>query len=142
MFATGKSTKSEAGKSTASETEDGKESTPKSAPGGKQADEAASRSGSGAGRSTGNTLVAVRGLSLAVNRGESFGLLGPNGAGKSTTIGMLIRYTLPTSGDAEINSHSVSNSDQKPSVLKPIAHIVGLVKINPHRCTHKLRKII
>ena len=59
------------------------------------------------GAGAGETFLAVRGLSLAVNRGESFGLLGPNGAGKSTTIGMLIRRTLPTSGDAEVNGHSV-----------------------------------
>ena len=34
-------------------------------------------------------VVAVDGLSLAVERGECFGLLGPNGAGKTTTIEIL-----------------------------------------------------
>lgn len=34
--------------------------------------------------------VAVRGLTMAVRKGEVFGLLGPNGAGKTTTINMLI----------------------------------------------------
>merc|ERR1712226_234518 len=32
---------------------------------------------------------AVRGLTTAVKRGETFGLLGSNGAGKTTTLGML-----------------------------------------------------
>ena len=35
------------------------------------------------------SVVAVDGLSLAVERGECFGLLGPNGAGKTTTIEIL-----------------------------------------------------
>ncbi|MBU2222503.1 MAG: ATP-binding cassette domain-containing protein, partial [Gammaproteobacteria bacterium] len=34
-------------------------------------------------------LVAVDGISFAVQRGSCFGLLGPNGAGKTTTIEML-----------------------------------------------------
>ena len=33
-----------------------------------------------------NSKIAVKNLSLGINRGEIFGLLGPNGAGKSTTI--------------------------------------------------------
>jgi len=45
---------------------------------------------------------AVRGLDLAVERGECFGLLGPNGAGKTTTIEILEGLLAPTSGDVEI----------------------------------------
>lgn len=44
--------------------------------------------------------VAVRGLSLTVNRGEIFGFLGPNGAGKSTSIGMLLGLVKPTGGES------------------------------------------
>lgn len=36
---------------------------------------------------------AVRGMSLAVPRGECFGMLGPNGAGKSTSISMVCPAT-------------------------------------------------
>jgi ABC-2 type transport system ATP-binding protein len=43
-------------------------------------------------------VKAVRGISLTVREGESFGLLGPNGAGKSTTFGMLTTRVRPTSG--------------------------------------------
>jgi ABC-2 type transport system ATP-binding protein len=46
------------------------------------------------------TKVAVRNLSLAVQRGSIFGFLGPNGAGKSTSIKMLLGLVKPTSGQA------------------------------------------
>ena len=47
-------------------------------------------------------LVAVRDVSLAVEKGEIFGVLGPNGAGKSTTIRMLCGILDPTSGEGTV----------------------------------------
>jgi ABC-2 type transport system ATP-binding protein len=47
-------------------------------------------------------VKAVRGISLTVREGESFGLLGPNGAGKSTTFGMLTTRVRPTSGTMSV----------------------------------------
>ncbi|MFI0740495.1 ABC transporter ATP-binding protein [Streptomyces sp. NPDC021100] len=41
---------------------------------------------------------AVRGLDLAVDRGETVALLGPNGAGKSTTIALLLGLLAPDDG--------------------------------------------
>ncbi len=46
--------------------------------------------------------VAVRGLTLQVERGEVFGFLGPNGAGKTTSIKMLLGLVKPTSGEAKL----------------------------------------
>jgi ABC-2 type transport system ATP-binding protein len=50
---------------------------------------------------------AVRGISLRVAAGESFGILGPNGAGKSTTIGMLGTLVKPTAGRASVAGFDV-----------------------------------
>ena len=41
---------------------------------------------------------AVRGIDLAIDRGEIYGFLGPNGAGKSTTIRCLLGLLTPTGG--------------------------------------------
>lgn len=46
--------------------------------------------------------VAVRGLTLQVERGEAFGFLGPNGAGKTTSLKMLLGLAAPTSGNAQL----------------------------------------
>jgi ABC-2 type transport system ATP-binding protein len=45
---------------------------------------------------------ALRGLDLAVERGEILGYLGPNGAGKTTTIRLLLGLLRPTSGSAQV----------------------------------------
>ncbi|KAG2656983.1 hypothetical protein PVAP13_1KG119500 [Panicum virgatum] len=47
--------------------------------------------------------VAVKGFSLAIQRGKCFGLLGSNGAGKTSLISMLTGFTKPTSGTAYID---------------------------------------
>lgn len=52
-------------------------------------------------------LEAVRGISLAVKKGELVGLIGPNGAGKSTTMRLLAGYVVPTSGTASIGGHDI-----------------------------------
>lgn len=49
-------------------------------------------------RKTFDTVVAVDGVSLEVQRGELFGLLGPNGAGKTTTIRTVLNIIAPDSG--------------------------------------------
>lgn len=46
--------------------------------------------------------VAVKDLSLVVERGEVFGFLGPNGAGKTTSVKMLLDLIRPTGGEGRI----------------------------------------
>jgi ABC-2 type transport system ATP-binding protein len=52
---------------------------------------------------------ALDGLSLHVNQGEIFGFLGANGAGKTTTLKLLMRLIFPTSGQARILGHDISD---------------------------------
>jgi ABC-2 type transport system ATP-binding protein len=48
---------------------------------------------------------AVRGIDIAVRRGEVFGLLGPNGAGKTTTVEILEGYRGRTAGEVSVLGH-------------------------------------
>ncbi|MFC6837647.1 ABC transporter ATP-binding protein [Halomarina ordinaria] len=53
--------------------------------------------------------VAVEGLDLAISPGTVYGFLGPNGAGKTTTIRMLTTLLTPTSGEARIDGHPITD---------------------------------
>src|SRR3954454_5816882 len=48
------------------------------------------------------SVTALQGLNLRVNRGEIFGLLGPNGSGKTTTIKLLLGLINATNGSAAV----------------------------------------
>lgn len=52
-------------------------------------------------KSYGNNTV-VKGISLRIRRGETFGILGSNGAGKSTTVEMIAGLRKPDSGSVEL----------------------------------------
>ncbi len=52
---------------------------------------------------------AVRGIDLAVRRGEVFGFLGPNGAGKTTTVRMLCTLLAISDGRAVVAGVDVRN---------------------------------
>jgi ABC-2 type transport system ATP-binding protein len=47
-------------------------------------------------------VEALRGVDLAVRRGEVVAILGPNGAGKTTVISILLGLRRPTSGSVEL----------------------------------------
>ena len=53
-------------------------------------------------------MEAVKGIDLAVKKGDIFGFLGPNGAGKSTTQKMLSTLLAPTGGKATVLGHDLA----------------------------------
>jgi ABC-2 type transport system ATP-binding protein len=55
----------------------------------------------------GQPIQAVRGVDLAIRRGEIYALLGPNGAGKTTTIAMLTTLLTPSAGTARVAGYDV-----------------------------------
>ena len=59
------------------------------------------------------SLQAVRGLDLAVQRGEIFGLLGPDGAGKTTTLRLLCGLLDPSEGQVRVAGHDVTRETEK-----------------------------
>jgi ABC-2 type transport system ATP-binding protein len=64
---------------------------------------------------------ALRGLTLSVEEGQSFGLLGPNGAGKTTAISIICGLLRPSSGTVRLFGRDVT--------ADPAAHrgLFGLV---------------
>ena len=49
------------------------------------------------------TFMALKGIDLEINKGDTIGIIGGNGAGKSTLLKILSRVTAPTEGNVKIN---------------------------------------
>jgi ABC-2 type transport system ATP-binding protein len=77
-------------------------------------------------------VEAVKGIDLAVDRGELFGLLGPNGAGKSTTISVCTTRSLPTAGRVSIAGIDVV---QHPSEARRYMGVVTQFNTLDRQCT-------
>lgn len=58
-------------------------------------------------------IVAVKGVTYSVAKGEMFGLVGPDGAGKTTTIRMLIGLLKPDSGNAQLLGYDLKTQKNK-----------------------------
>jgi ABC-2 type transport system ATP-binding protein len=64
-------------------------------------------------RAKGGTVEAVRGVSIDVAAGETFGFLGPNGAGKTTTLRMLTTLLPIDAGSATVAGFDVARQPQQ-----------------------------
>ena len=61
-------------------------------------------------------IEALRGVSLEIPRGVTFGLLGPNGAGKTTLLRVCLGLTGPTSGSAVVLGEKIPPRSVVPKI--------------------------
>ncbi|MBM1310629.1 ABC transporter ATP-binding protein [Sulfitobacter mediterraneus] len=64
---------------------------------------------------------ALKGINLAIRRGEILALLGPNGAGKTTLISTICGITTATSGSVTVDGHDIVTN------YRAARSIIGLV---------------
>ena len=57
---------------------------------------------------TGESFMALNGVSFEVKKGEAVGIIGHNGAGKSTLLKLITRITAPSEGDIYLNGRVAS----------------------------------
>lgn len=72
-----------------------------------------------------NGAVALKNVTVNINKGEFVFLVGPSGAGKSTFIRLIFREELPTSGQVIIAGKSIARL--RPSKVAVLRRNIGVV---------------
>ncbi|MDQ3081900.1 MAG: ABC transporter ATP-binding protein [Gemmatimonadota bacterium] len=78
--------------------------------------------------------VALRDVSLAVERGRVIALLGPNGAGKTTCVKLLLGLAAPTSGSATLfgGDPRKANNRQRIGAMLQVAKVPDTLRVREH----------
>ncbi len=71
--------------------------------------------------------VALREVSLHIERGTTVALLGPSGCGKTTTLKLINRLVSPTSGEVWVDGRDVRRSDAHRSAVVALRRSIGYV---------------
>ncbi|HEX6352678.1 ABC transporter ATP-binding protein [Actinophytocola sp.] len=78
------------------------------------------------GKTYAGGVTALRGVTLAIERGELVGIVGPSGSGKSTMLNMIGTLDRPTAGTVRVDGHDVHTlSDRQVSALR--GRVIGFV---------------
>lgn len=76
-------------------------------------------------------LVAVKDVSITVNKGEIFGLIGPNGAGKTTFLNCVSGFYAPEKGRIIFNEQDVTGLTPTQLCNKGVARTFQIVRSFP-----------
>ncbi|MEL7563399.1 MAG: ABC transporter ATP-binding protein [Dehalobacterium sp.] len=76
-------------------------------------------------------LVAVKDVSITVNKGEIFGLIGPNGAGKTTFLNCISGFYTPEKGKIIFNNQDITGLSPTQLCHKGIARTFQIVRSFP-----------
>ncbi|MEO6857306.1 MAG: ABC transporter ATP-binding protein [Solirubrobacteraceae bacterium] len=71
--------------------------------------------------------IAVKSLSMTVERGEVFGFLGPNGAGKTTVVKLLLGLARPSGGEALVLGARLGDRETR----RQIGYLPELFRFQP-----------
>jgi oligopeptide/dipeptide ABC transporter ATP-binding protein len=75
------------------------------------------------------SVKAVDGISLTINKGETFGLVGESGSGKSTIARLLLNFTKPTENSIYFEGINIFENDKQ--TMKNLRKKIGIVFQDP-----------
>ena len=81
-------------------------------------------------------ITALKGISLAIKKGDVVGYLGPNGAGKTTTIKILTNLIKPTSGQAYINGVNIRKRPKE--ALRYVGALIEVPGVYDYLTPHEM----